>query len=130
MGKMAELEKLNKMIKDTDSSVQAIKISLDNLVKEVNTLSKLKNQLEQNVRYLKKRSVVAMASEYKKATEDLAKTKNRLTALKNDLKNHDKAYKDNCSFLSSCREAHDKLSKIKDNVIKLNIVKLNTKRKK
>lgn len=84
MSKKDELEKADRAIKDAEQRLRAVKNSLEAIEKEVDILSTLETQLEANVKFLKKKNIIALAAEYKKAREDLIKTKTRLGLIKTD----------------------------------------------
>lgn len=84
MSRKDELEKADRAIKDAEQRLRAVKNSLEAIEKEVDILSTLETQLEANVKFLKKKNIIALAAEYKKAREDLIKTKTRLGLIKTD----------------------------------------------
>lgn len=115
MSKQVELEKLDRSIKDGEIRLRTAKTNIEALDKEIDSLSSLEIQLEENVKCLKKNNVVAIATEFKKAKEDLAKTKARLIALKNDRELFKKSAKDIETFTNKAKEDIEKLQKTGDN---------------
>jgi len=89
--RQAELDALDRSIKDGEIRLRTVKMNIEALTKDIDTLAEVEAQLEENIRILKKKRIVAMATEFKKAREDLAKTKTRLIALKNDRENFRKS---------------------------------------
>lgn len=115
MGKQAELEKLDRTLKDGELRLRTVKMNIDSLTKEINILSELEIQLEQNVKCLKKKNIIAIAIEFKKSKEDLAKTKTRAIALKNDREHFKKASAEVELVMKKAKEELEKLQKIGDN---------------
>jgi len=115
MGKTEDLAKLGVAAKDIEQRMTSIKANMDTIKKELDFLTTVEEQLDSNVKYLKKVKIVALASEYKKAREDLKKTKTRLGQIKGDLGNNERAYKELEAMLKKNKEVYDKLSKTSDN---------------
>ena len=115
MGKTEDLAKLSVAAKDIEQRMFSVKTSMDVIKKELDFLTTLEEQLDSNVRYLKKVKIIALASEYKKAREDLKKTKTRLGQIKGDLGNNERAHKELEAMLKKNKEVYDKLSKTSDN---------------
>lgn len=115
MGKQEELEKLDRVLRDGDVRLRTIKMNTDSLTKEIDTLEKLEIELERNIKCLKKKNIVAMATEYKKAKEDLARTRIRAIALKNDRAQFKKASDEVESAVKKAKEDIEKLKKSGDN---------------
>lgn len=91
MSKQIELEKLDRTIKDGNIRLQTVNAQMHTLNKDIEALSELQDRLIDNIRFLKKKQIIAMAGEYKKAKEDLAKTVIRLISLQNDREHFRKA---------------------------------------
>jgi chromosome segregation ATPase len=113
-----ELEKADRIIKDTEIKLNTIKSSLTVVDNELQQLILLETELEDNLKFLKKKNIIALAQEYKKAKEDLNKTKNRLAMLRIDSGNMKRALRDCEVFLQKAKESYVKLLKGKDNVIR------------
>ena len=71
--------------------------------------------MKTNITFLKKNKIIALASEFKKAKEDLKKTKIRLTQLKSDKMINEKAHKELSYMLEKNKEAYDKLAQTSEN---------------
>lgn len=125
MGKLVELEKLDKAIKDGEIRFKTVKTNIESLDKEITILETLEDQLNQNVNCLKQKNIIAIATEFKKAKEDLIKTRIRMSALKNDRELLRKACKDVESLLNKTKKDLEKLQKSGDN----NVLKGNFGRK-
>lgn len=115
MGKQEELERLDRTLKDCDVRLRTVKMNIDSLTKEIDTLADLETQLEQNVKCLKKKNIIAIATEFKKAKEDLAKTRIRSIALKNDREQFKKASDEVEWTIKKSKEELEKIQKIGDN---------------
>lgn len=105
---MDDVEKFNK----ASSHLLNIEIKLNQIAAEVNSVEKdiaalnaLEITLEDNLRTMKSTEAIAIASEYKKAKEDLEKCKRRKTTLKED-----------CEYfklvLKHAEELHEKAKKL------------------
>lgn len=115
MLKQEELVKISQNIKDCENRLKTFSSNVDTIQKEIEFLLKLESQLESNIAYLKKVKIVTLAEEYKKAREDLKKTKIKLTQLKSDKAINEKAHKELGYMLQKNKEAYDKLSKQSEN---------------
>lgn len=115
MSKQTDLEKIDRNIKDCENRLKTFESNISTIQKEVDFLLNLENQLQMNIGILKTIKIVTLATEYKKAREDLKKTKIRLTQLKSDKTINEKAYKELCVILEKNKEAYDKLSKQGEN---------------
>jgi chromosome segregation ATPase len=115
-----ELEKADRIVRDTEIKLRTIKTALDGIEGEIQQLTTLENELEENLKFLKKKNIIALAQEYRKAKEDLTKTKNRLAMLRIDSSNVGRALGDCQAYLQKAKEAYAKLLKGNDNVIRGN----------
>jgi hypothetical protein len=115
MGKQEELTKIDRIIKDSEIRLRTFKVNADTIQKEIDFISNVESQLNDNIAYLKRVKIVALAAEYKKAKEDLKKTKNRLLQLKSDKAINDKAHKETMAFIEKNKEIYDKLTKQNEN---------------
>lgn len=116
MGRQDELTRLDRNIKDCENRLKTFSSNIDTIQKELNFLVNLENQLEINISILKKIKIVTLATEYKKAREDLKKTKIKLTQLKSDKTINEKAHKELEYLLQKNKESYDKLSRENNNV--------------
>jgi chromosome segregation ATPase len=115
MGKQEELAKLDRAIKDCEARLKTFEANVNTIKKEISILETAENQLEENIGYLKKNKTVALAIEYKKAKEDLKKTKVRILQLKSDAAINERVYKDTQDVLNKNKEMYDKFAKQNDN---------------
>lgn len=58
--------------------------TLDTVNKELRDLGNVEYLLEENVNFLKTKHIIALATEFKKAKEDLARTKGRMAKVRID----------------------------------------------
>jgi chromosome segregation ATPase len=115
MSRQTDLDKMQQNIKDAENRLKTFGSNIDTIQKELDFLANLESQLEGNIAFLKKNKTVTLAQEYKKAKEDLKKTKTRLTQLKSDRMINEKAHKELETMLEKNREAYDKLAKANEN---------------
>lgn len=115
MPKQDELIRIAQNIKDCESRLKTFSSNIETIQKEVDFLLNLESQLETNISILKKIKIVTLATEYKKAREDLKKTKIKLTQLKSDKTINEKAHKGLEYLLQKNKEVYDKLSKQSEN---------------
>lgn len=115
MSRQTDLEKIDRNIKDSEIRLKTFDLNIGTIQKELDFLSNLESQLQTNITFLKKNKIVALASEYKKAREDLKKTKIRITQLKSDKTINEKAHKELGYMLEKNREAYDKLAQKSEN---------------
>jgi hypothetical protein len=115
LSKSEDLIKIDRNIKDTEIRLQTFSLNINTIQKEIDFLINLETQIQINITYLKKNKIIALASEYKKAREDLKKTKTRITQLKSDRMINEKAYKELGTILEKNKEVYDKLFKQSEN---------------
>jgi chromosome segregation ATPase len=115
VNKKAELEIADRAIKDAEIRLRTIKLHLEALEKEIDALSTLEAQLEENFKYLKKNKVITLASEFKGTKEELQKVKSFLIMRRNDRDAHRKAYKVADDHLGFCKEKYSQLIKQGEN---------------
>lgn len=92
MASLAEIDRLQKAIKEMQDRMYHVRAGMEAIEREIDYLSTQEIQLNHNVRYLKKDKVVALASEYGKIKAEIAKIKNRLSFIRIDRENHRTAY--------------------------------------
>lgn len=118
VNKQIELEKLDRVIKDGEIRLRTVNINIMSLSKEIDQLEQAQSLLIDNIHFLKKNKVVAMAGEYKKARDDLARTTIRIITLSNDRETFKKAAERVQTGMEEAREMIEKLKRNGDsNVI-------------
>ena len=115
------LAKAERDLRDAENRLKHIKISMDAIEKEIDFLSTLEHQLIDNIRLLKKKRIVALANEYKKAKHDLSRTQNRLLDLRNDRESHRQSFSRAETIVEKCKSEQAKWSGklYQNNVIQL-----------
>jgi len=113
-----DLDRLDKVIKDAESRIKTIQANIDAIGKELNVLASHEYTLEESVKNLRKRQVIAIAQEFKKIKEELSRTRQRIVMLENDRDHFLKASRDVHNLIEKTREDLQKLQKAsKSNVL-------------
>lgn len=115
MGIVQDRDKADRAIKDAQIRLNTVKTNLDAIQKEIDTLLPIEATLEENVKFLKKTKVIALADEFRKAKAELAKTRIRLTILQNDRERFRKAFSDVEIYLAEAIKKYKELADIGDN---------------
>jgi chromosome segregation ATPase len=115
MGRVDDLSKIDRSIKDAEIRIRTVQINLDALDKEIYKVLDLEKILRENVKCLKSQKIIAIAQEFKKAKEDLKKSQSRLLILKNDQERFKKALKDAETFIKQATKDYEKLQKSGEN---------------
>jgi DNA repair exonuclease SbcCD ATPase subunit len=122
--KQNELESLDRLIKDSNIRLHTFKTNIDSLDREITTLQELEITLEENIKCLKQNNIVPIASEYKKAMEDMKKTKNRLVETMNQREGFKKNHSDITKLIKDSEDAIERIKKSgENNVIRANFGK-------
>lgn len=111
---MARIDELDRAIRDADSRMKTVSINVEALNKEIASLITLKATLEDNISCLKAKQVITIAQEFKKAKDDLGKTKHRLSTLSNDREHFVKVFNDLKSWIVIANQEIAKLNKAAD----------------
>jgi chromosome segregation ATPase len=112
-------EKIEAAIKDVESRLNAIRMALGQNETEINTLVALEDQLKENIAELKRQGVTVLASEYRKAKEDLIKTATRLAFLRIDRETYQRALNGQTGVLDYLKQKlSDNTKRLLNNVIK------------
>lgn len=115
MGKIEELEKLDKAIKDAEASLKSIQANIEKIANEIGTLTVRKMELQQNINFHKKEDTISIAHEYKKAKDELSKVIARLILISSDQNKAVSACKDTEKVLDKFRYDHAKLLRTSEN---------------
>jgi chromosome segregation ATPase len=78
MSKLIELDKLDRVIKDSKIRLGSIKTNVELLDKEINALEPRRFELERSIGFLKQQETIPLAHEYRKIKSELTKTVARL----------------------------------------------------
>ena len=129
MNKLQELDRLNRLIQDTEIRLKAIKTAIELIDKEISVLSPQLLQLEQNLEFLKKNNTIPIAHEFKKTKSEMLKTKTRLGLISADKIKADKALIDTEIVIEKFRTDYQKtLLSSENNVLQGNFGRKNGKR--
>jgi chromosome segregation ATPase len=115
VNKIEELDKLDKILKDSEIRLKSIQSSIEQNSKEISTLSLKKNELEQNIEFHKKDGTIPIANEYKKSKIELSKTKARLILINSDLKKAQQVLKNTEMSIEKVKKDYEELSKVNEN---------------
>ena len=115
MSKQVELERLDRAIKDSNIRACTVKSNIEVLDRDIANMEELERTLEENLKVLKKQKVVAIAEQFKKAKEDLSKTRVRLITLKNEREDYRKALNNVNTVIKQSMEAIEKIKRDGDN---------------
>lgn len=115
-----DLDKLAAAMNDLDSRLHRLNVALIKNEDEIAILVVLQDTLEQNIVELKRQHVIAMASEYKKAKEDLQRTLIRLQFLRMDRATYEKAFNGHAKMHEYLQKQFDEtMERITNNVIQV-----------
>lgn len=117
MSRQQDQERLEQAIKDAEARLRVFRSHLEGISKELRELRTVEMALEENLHYLKQKTVITMAGPYRKAKEDLVKTRARMALVKIDYDNVFKAAAEVEEYLTRSRTELAKSLKDIDNVI-------------
>lgn len=115
MGRIDDIDKLDRAIKDAEISLKSIFNNIEKIDNEINILAPRKNELEKNIEFHKKSGVVPIAQEFKKSKAELSKVKVRLTMLTSDRNKANAASKEIEKIIEKYKTDHAELSKVSEN---------------
>ena len=105
MSKSDEIAKLDRAVKDAEIRLRTLVTNVDALTKEIDVLSNQEKVLDDNVKCLKKNKIIAIAQEFKKSKEELAKVRSRITFLTNDRDYYVKSSNDIKDFIKETNKS-------------------------
>jgi flagellar biosynthesis chaperone FliJ len=82
-----DLNKSSYVLLDAQVNLQTIQAQILKIDKDLAMLTMVKANLEENIRVLKRRRAIVMASEFKKSTNDLSTCETRMAFLRVDREN-------------------------------------------
>lgn len=91
--------------------------NVEQIDKELEHLNALEFQVEENLKFLRKKHIIALALEYKKAKEELSRTKHKILVAKIDRDNITNANKDTQEILNKHKKAYADSLKQPNNVL-------------
>lgn len=118
MAQPIDLDRLQEKMIEIKHRLVQIRIFIEAIDREINSLIVLEGALEENLAILKKKHIIALAQEYRKAKDDLNKTRNRMAYLRIDKETHQRAFDGNDATLMNLKNTYVKeLSNVGKNVI-------------
>lgn len=112
-----DLDRLGHAIKDAEARLRVFSQTLDTVDKELHDLGLVHTALEENVNFLKTKHIVALATEYRKAKQDLVRTKDRMVKVRIDRENILRAAKDIEDYLHKSKTEYATVFKGTNNVL-------------
>lgn len=132
---MAHSEELNKAAQkllEADIRLRTIKVQLDGLDRDLALMKNAEAQMEENIRWLKRRKIVTVASEYKKVLENLRSLRARSAFSRIDRENCLKMYNQAAAVRDKAKQEHEIALEAhqnpKHNVIQVDFSKKNGKK--
>lgn len=115
MSNLIELDKIDRLIKDSEIRLKSIELSVQKIDHEISVLIPLQNQLEQNLQYLKSSNAVPIAQEYKRAKQELTKTKTRIAMISSDRSKAQDAVREVIRAIAEMKRQYMKLINLSTN---------------
>ena len=112
MNILLELDKLEHEIRDLEYRSVNVKNGITSIDREIVLLSMKEVAVSENIKNLKKSSIIVLASEFKRSKEDLSRTRTRLEMIRKDKSNLENALTVTSSFLDKARAKLDSLRKM------------------
>lgn len=104
MSRQQDRERLEQAIKDAEARLRVFRTTLEGISKELRDLRAVEIILTDNIETLKSKTVIILANEYRKAREDLGKTKSRMAIVRIDYDNVFKAAHEVELYLAKAKE--------------------------
>lgn len=104
-----EIEQIKLDISLSEHRMNSIKITLQGLQKDLDILIQIEQQLIDNLYHLKQSKVVALAFEYKKAKDDLAKARHKIKYISTELLYNEKLLSNSASYLNKLKEKYEEI---------------------
>lgn len=117
MNRTVELDKAEREVKDTELKLFKLKSALKDVEEEIKKLLQIETQLAENINFLKVSGAAVMADQYKKAKEDLVRTRGRLAMISIDRDRISKSLGDCDTYLVKAKNDLAKAILGKDNVL-------------
>jgi chromosome segregation ATPase len=112
-----DLERLGHAIKDAEARLKVFGQTLDGIAKEIEDLEEVVELLTENLVFLKKKNVIALAAEFKKGTNDLNKAKAKIAKVRIDRENILRAAKEVEEYLLKTKTDYAKILKGPNNIL-------------
>lgn len=118
MNRYEDVLKLEREIKDTEIRIRTVRTNIVTQDRDIASLLTLEKTLSDNVGCLKKKQIIAIAQEFKKAKEDLTRTKTRIASLNNNRDDLIRAEKEMVDSLNLLTKELEKVNKsLENNVV-------------
>lgn len=117
MTKQQDLDRLGHAIKDAEARLKVFTQTLDTIDRELRDLGLVETALEENVNFLKTKHIIALATEFKKAKEDLARTNSRMVKVRIDRESVLRAAKEVEEYLRKSKEDYANTLKGPSNIL-------------
>jgi len=115
MSKQIELENLDRAIKDGNIRAHTVKTNMEILSREIENLDQAEIALEENLKFLKQQKIIAIAEEFKKIKDELARVRIRLITSKNERADYQKSLDHTNQTIQWSIEAIEKIKRNGDN---------------
>jgi predicted nucleic acid-binding Zn-ribbon protein len=115
MNKTEDISKLDRSIKDAEIRMKTVLNNVEALTKEIDLLTNQEKSLEENIKCLKKKRIIAIAQEFKKTKDELRRIHSRILILSNDKEHFIKTSKDMQDFINKTQKELEKLQNTSDN---------------
>jgi predicted nucleic acid-binding Zn-ribbon protein len=115
MSKSEDITRLDRAIKDATIRIRTVLTNVDAHTKEIDLLYNQEKALEENVKCLKKKRIIAVAKEFKKSKEELECIRSRITILSNDRTHFLQIAEDMKAFIDKTKQELDRLEGTNDN---------------
>jgi hypothetical protein len=120
MAKPISLDEIIRAIGDLEPRLRTTRMGLDLTEQEILMVLMVEENLKENIAELKRENVVVMATEFRKATEDLLKAAQRMAFLKIKKQTYEKALADQAHLLNFLKQKYaTELERIQKNVIRI-----------
>ncbi len=112
-----DLAKADRAIKEAETRLKTIQNNIDTLDLEIKKVTVLEGVLEDNIRVLKTKQIIAIAQEFRKAKDELKRAKVRITNLQSDKEHFNKALRDVQTLLNTAKLERSKAVHLEENNI-------------
>jgi chromosome segregation ATPase len=104
-----DVQKVERSLRDAENRLGENRAKIDVLVRELQTMQVLQQTLEENLRNLRQKGIIALVMEFRKARLDLARTKNKITQIDWDLAIVRSVLEENTRLVSDYQKLFDQL---------------------
>jgi chromosome segregation ATPase len=101
--------KVERSLREAEARLANNKVKIEIITRELESMQILQIQLEENLKNLKQRGIVALVMEYRKARGDLVKTKIKISQLEWDIALAENVYRDAAKNVEGIQLLFEKL---------------------